>query len=233
MNVLLPWRSENGSREMLANHNDKLLDAAEKCGRVQILKACSETHGVCEWIYVSTYIIVWESKRELAFCVYHLIVLHLKCAGSRHSTKTILFHDTRTNNIRKFMLFQVFHILAAFFKAEPMTVATNTLATKTVKCNSVNAMFPRLIYADICSSFGCFFLCGSGQSTRSPPHPQNGPRYQWQNTQQRRDISVPEIFGSGQREHRCVRDAGREANLSMTPVQMPNHTRLPMMHNKT
>lgn len=75
------------------------------------------------------------------------------------------------------MLFQVFHILAAFFEPEPMTVATNMLATKTVKCNSVNAMFPRLIYADICSSFGCFFLCGSGQSTRSPPHPQNSPRY--------------------------------------------------------
>ncbi len=48
MNVLLPWRSENGSREMLTNHNDKLLDAVEKCGRVEILKACSETHGVCE-----------------------------------------------------------------------------------------------------------------------------------------------------------------------------------------
>ncbi|XDV42881.1 hypothetical protein PO909_011469 [Leuciscus waleckii] len=74
MHVLLPWRSENGSREMLANHNDKLLDAAEKCGRVQILKACSET-------------------------------------------------------------------------------------------------------LDICSSFGCFFLCGSGQSTRSPPQPQSGSRY--------------------------------------------------------
>lgn len=45
--VLLPWRSENGSRGMLATHDDKLLDATGKRGRVQILKVQRDSQSVC------------------------------------------------------------------------------------------------------------------------------------------------------------------------------------------
>lgn len=101
-----------------------------------------------------------------------------------------------------------------------------------VKCNSVNAMFPRLIYADICSSFGCFFLCGSGQSTRSPPQPQNGSRYH-----DRTLNGVTSLFqrcsGPAKESTGACMHPGRKANLSMNPVQMPNQTRLPSTHNNT
>ncbi len=132
------------------------------------------------------------------------------------------------------MLSQVFHNLAAFFKPEPMIVTTNTQANKTVKCNSVNVMFPLLISAGICSSLGCLFLCRSGQSTRSPPHPQNGPRYH-----DRRLNGVTSLFqGRSVRPKRapvreCLWNAGKKANLSMNRIQMPNQTRPHSTHNST